>query len=125
MFCLFPLDCGNLLPPENGMLNLTLGMHGNNTLFATATYTCELGFYLSDSTQRTCKNTSEWLPVAPNCTLSRKVHIYFSLNAVSLFKFCLQSIHLFVALYWLFRVEHRRVHFMADFCITAKQDNII
>jgi len=70
-FVRVPIDCGNLSPPEDGVLSLTAGMHGNSTLFATATYTCDLGFNLSGSAQRTCTNTSEWLPGAPNCTLSR------------------------------------------------------
>jgi len=71
-FGLVSIDCGNLMPPDNGMLNSTAGMHGNNTLNATATYTCDLGFNLSGIAQRTCTDTSEWLPGAPNCTLSRK-----------------------------------------------------
>jgi len=70
-FGLVSIDCGNLMPPENGMLNSTAGMLGNNTLFASASYTCDRGFNLSGSAQRTCTETSEWLPGAPNCTLSR------------------------------------------------------
>ena len=71
-FGLVLIDCGNLMPPENGMLNSTAGIHGNNTLFASATYTCDLGFNMSGSAHRTCANTSEWLSGAPNCSLSRK-----------------------------------------------------
>ena len=71
MVCLVPTDCGNLSPPKNGMLNVYAGMHGSNTLLATASYACDLGFNMSGSTQRTCTNTSEWLPGAPNCSLSR------------------------------------------------------
>jgi len=70
-FSFVSIDCGNLLSPENGMLNVTAGLHGNNTLLASATYTCDLGFNMSGPAQRTCTETSEWLPGAPNCTLSR------------------------------------------------------
>jgi len=59
------------MPPENGLFNATAGLLGNNTLFATATYTCDLGFNLSGSANLVCTNTSEWLPAAPNCTISR------------------------------------------------------
>ena len=70
MFCLVPTDCGHLAPPENGSIYFTAGLLGNNTLIATATYTCDIGYNISGSAQRTCMETSEWLPGAPNCSLS-------------------------------------------------------
>jgi len=68
--CFVSTDCGLLLPPENGFIFFSGGLQGNNTLNATATYICDIGFNMSGSAQRTCTETSEWLPAAPNCTLS-------------------------------------------------------
>jgi len=72
-------DCGPLLPPENGSVSFTSGLLGTNTLNATATYTCDHGFNLSGFAQRTCSDTSEWIPGAPRCTLgiyvSHKVRV--------------------------------------------------
>jgi len=70
------------------MLNVTAGMHGYNTLLASAIYTCDLGFNMSGSAQRTCTNTSEWLPGAPTCTWSRN------------------SLHLFMSIYVLFSYNY-------------------
>ena len=64
-------DCGILSLPENAIINHTAGIFGNNTLFASATYDCEIGFILIPPETRTCTETSEWLPAAPNCTLSK------------------------------------------------------
>jgi len=66
----FSIDCGNLLQPENGLLIITAGLLGNSSLFATATYTCDLGFNMSGSANVMCTNASEWLPETPNCTIS-------------------------------------------------------
>jgi len=96
MFGLASIDCGNLLPPENGMLKLTAGMHDNNTLHASATYTCDLGFIMSGSAHRTCTETSEWLPGAPNCSASR-TYSHFNVSV----KFNCSNVFYMVDLYWL------------------------
>jgi len=70
--CIVSTDCDHLEPPENGSIYFTAGLLGNYTLNATATYIhfCDIGYNLSGSAQRTCMETSEWLPGAPNCSLS-------------------------------------------------------
>ena len=69
--CFVSIDCGLLLPLDNGFIHSTIGLQGNNTLNATATYTCNLGYNLLGSAHSTCTETSEWFPTAPNCTLSK------------------------------------------------------
>ena len=67
----FP-DCGALLPPENGTVSLAIGLLGDNTLNARATYACDHGFTISSAVERTCTETAVWIPDAPTCTISRK-----------------------------------------------------
>ena len=71
------LDCGTLLPPENGTIALAVGLLGDNTLNATATYACDPGFNLSTSVERTCTESSVWIPDAPNCTISTNICVVF------------------------------------------------
>ena len=73
MLCRVQTDCGPVLPLENGSVSFTSGLLGTNTLNATATYTCDHGFNLSSFAQRTCSDTSEWFPGAPQCTLGKLV----------------------------------------------------
>lgn len=62
-------DCGFLSPPENAVISFTTGIYGTTTLFANATYVCDVGFeVLTPPATRMCTVTSEWYPVAPNCT---------------------------------------------------------
>ena len=68
-------DCGYLSHPENAVIFLTEGMFGNNTLFASATYECNIGFILTTSAIQNCTETSKWIPAAPNCTLSKVLFV--------------------------------------------------
>ena len=62
------LDCGIPSISDNAIISFTSGIYGNTSLFAIATYECDLGFILSSSAIRNCTETSDWLPEAPNCT---------------------------------------------------------
>jgi len=73
----FFLDCGALLPPENGTVSLVIGLLGDNTLNARATYACDPGFILSSAVERTCTVTSVWIPDAPTCTIGKYRFVWF------------------------------------------------
>ena len=56
------VDCGNLTNPTTGQVS-TAG----TTFGQTATYSCDAGYNLMGSTQRTCQVTGVWSGSAPTC----------------------------------------------------------
>jgi hypothetical protein len=60
-----PVDCGALTPPLNGKVNVTA-----TTYNSSATYSCDSGYNLSDTTPRTCQATKQWSGNVPTCTLA-------------------------------------------------------
>ena len=57
------MDCGNLHNPKNGQVNHI----GGTTFEQTATYSCDTGYNLVGSSDRTCQATGVWSGSAPNC----------------------------------------------------------
>ena len=58
------VDCGNLTNPTNGQVSTSTG---RTTFAQTATYSCDPGYNLVGSTQRTCQATGVWSGSVPTC----------------------------------------------------------
>ena len=56
-------DCGPLVNPENGQVNISSG----TTFGSTATYTCNTGYTLSGPQSRTCGADGNWIFSEPFC----------------------------------------------------------
>ena len=57
------VDCGDLMEPANGAVNLSEG----SLVGADATYTCDPSFRLIGTTSRTCQQNGSWSGEAPVC----------------------------------------------------------
>ena len=57
--------CHTLLPPKNGSLTCT----DDNKTNSTCSYSCDLGYQLIGSSQRTCQPNRTWSGVSPLCRL--------------------------------------------------------
>ena len=57
------VDCGNLMNPASGQVDLTSGTTFNQT----ATYSCNTGFNLVGDSTRTCQAAGVWSRSAPTC----------------------------------------------------------
>jgi len=73
-------DCGIISPPENGSISFMAGIQGNTSFNAIATYECASGLTLTSSAKRTCSETLEWVPAAPNCTRGKVTLLRTILN---------------------------------------------
>ena len=61
--CKSAVDCGSLMDPENGQVNLM-----NGTVFQSqATYNCNESFTLSGNTTRICQSSRQWSGSEPTC----------------------------------------------------------
>jgi hypothetical protein len=58
------VDCGALTDPSNGKVSAA-----TTTYNSTATYSCSMGYNLSDTTPRTCQANKQWSGSAPICVL--------------------------------------------------------
>jgi len=57
------VDCGSLMDPENGMVNLL-----NGTVFQSeATYNCSENFILNGNSTRICQSRGQWSGSQPTC----------------------------------------------------------
>lgn len=65
------VDCGLLPNPPNGMVTHPSGTQ----VGATAEYSCNDGFMLSDMTVRVCLPSGIWSGVEPTCTSEIKVEV--------------------------------------------------
>ena len=60
----FPVvDCGELLPPDNGMVDLSNG----TTFGSRAVYSCSDLYNLSGSSNSVCQESGLWSGVIPMC----------------------------------------------------------
>ena len=57
------VDCGSPSLPANGQVQTKSG----TTFGSIATYTCDTGYTLSDSSSRTCGAKGKWSPSEPSC----------------------------------------------------------
>ena len=57
------IDCGSLTNPDNGQVDTSSG----TTIGSTASYSCDTGYKLSDSSLRTCGADGEWTMSEPVC----------------------------------------------------------
>ena len=69
------VDCPNLEPPENGEVVLSGRRVGDN-----ATYSCNIGFELTDSAIRTCLETGNWSGSVPTCTGKHQMSFLYILS---------------------------------------------
>ena len=56
------MDCGTLIIPANGQINIT-----GTRLGQTAIYSCDTGYNLVGDSIRTCQATGWWNGSAPTC----------------------------------------------------------
>ena len=62
-FFFVAVDCGTLNAPVNGQVS-----HSAGTVFGqTATYSCDIGYYLIGDSTRTCQAMGVWSGSAPTC----------------------------------------------------------
>ena len=57
------VDCGSPSLPANGQVQTKSG----TTFGSIATYTCDTGYALSNSSSRTCGASGKWSPSEPSC----------------------------------------------------------
>ncbi len=57
------VDCGPLTDPANGQVDISSG----TTLMNIASYSCDTGYTLTGSTERTCKADGMWSLYEPVC----------------------------------------------------------
>ena len=61
--CIFNLvDCGDLMEPANGEVDFTTTYGGS-----VATYSCNEGYVLCGSENRTCQSSGSWSGSPPEC----------------------------------------------------------
>ena len=63
LIVLTAINCGNLTDPANGQVTRTAG----TTFGQTATYSCNTGYNLVGSINRTCQSTGVWSGSVPTC----------------------------------------------------------
>ncbi len=57
------IDCGSLADPVNGQVEISSG----TTFGSTASYSCDTGYNLTGSTERTCGADGMWSLFEPVC----------------------------------------------------------
>ena len=62
--------CQPLTVPDNGMINCSLGGDGKPGVGDTCTFTCNDGYELTGSVNRSCQIDGTWSGTETNCTLS-------------------------------------------------------
>ena len=81
------VDCGNIEPPANGMVTTA----PDTVYLSTATYECDDGYQLSDTSSmtRTCEASGEWSGTEPQCE-SKMVMLSLQYNKLYLdyFTYC-------------------------------------
>ena len=62
-------DCGAIPAPFNGAVSFT---NNRTTYHEVATFTCDIGYYLSHVQTRTCEAAGEWMGSTPDCIVKGK-----------------------------------------------------
>ena len=68
--------CRPLSNPRHGMVDLTAGLDTGDM----ATYSCDIGFVLNGSLQRTCMTNGQWSGADPKCDQRGKLSLYDYMN---------------------------------------------
>ena len=63
-YIFFLSDCQMLSGPTNGSVS-----YGNTTYLSVATYTCDTGFTLNGTENRTCQADGAWSDLSPTCQI--------------------------------------------------------
>ena len=71
------VDCGGLLDPDNGIVQLSGTVFGSQ-----ANYSCVNGYKLVGVTTRTCLETQHWSDTAPSC---QSMHIMGLIQYIVMF----------------------------------------
>ena len=74
--CFLLLACPSLNDPSNGMISCTLGGDGVPDPGDTCTYTCNTGYVLTNSNNRTCQSDGSWSNSALMCSRSKQLLTY-------------------------------------------------
>ena len=78
--CFLLLVCPSLNDPSNGMITCSLGGDEVPDPGDTCTYTCNTGYVLTNSNNRTCQSDGSWSNSALMCSRSEQFHIYITYN---------------------------------------------
>ena len=63
------VDCSILNHPMNGMINCSLGDDGVHSYEDNCSFTCNTGYELTGSTERTCQSDGSWSGLSVSCII--------------------------------------------------------
>ena len=63
------VSCSSLNNPNNGMINCSLGDDGMSSYDDTCSFTCNIGYELTGSTERTCQSDGSWSGSPVSCII--------------------------------------------------------
>ena len=63
------VSCPSLHNPSNGIINCSLGDDGVVSYEDTCSFTCNIGYELTGSTERTCQSNSSWSGSPVSCII--------------------------------------------------------
>ena len=61
------MSCSSLTDPNNGIMNCSLGDDNVTSYEDTCSFTCNTGYELTGSTERTCQSNGSWSNVDVMC----------------------------------------------------------
>ena len=69
MYFLLVVNCSSLTNPNNGVINCSLGDDGVPSYEDTCSFTCNTGYELTGSSQRTCQSDGSWSGSPVSCII--------------------------------------------------------
>ena len=63
------VSCSSLIVPNNGMINCSLGDDGVPSYEDTCSFTCNTGYELTGSSERTCQSDESWSGSPVSCII--------------------------------------------------------
>ena len=63
------VSCSSLTAPDNGMINCSLGDDGVPSYEDTCSFTCNTGYELTGSSERTCQGNGSWSGSPVSCII--------------------------------------------------------